>query len=124
MPLTSQKNQHFTWTTNMKPRLSRACCGSPDHPGFSRRAFLGSAAATASALGANLSGLECFGQAAFADQLKTDQKRVILLWLAGGASKLETWDPKPGRDTGGPFRAIPTSVPGVHISQLLPNMAL
>ena len=107
----------------MKPRLSRACCGSPDHPGFSRRAFLGSAAATASALGANLSGLECFGQAAFADQLKTDQKRVILLWLAGGASQLETWDPKPGRDTGGPFRAIPTSVPGVHISELLPNMA-
>ena len=36
---------------------------------------------------------------------------------------METWDPKPGAPTGGPFRAIPTSVPGVHISELLPEMA-
>jgi hypothetical protein len=46
-----------------------------------------------------------------------------LLWLAGGASQLETWDPKPGRPTGGPFRAINTSVPGVQISELMPEMA-
>ena len=32
---------------------------------------------------------------------KKQQKRVILLWLAGGASQLETWDPKPGAPTGG-----------------------
>jgi hypothetical protein len=60
---------------------------------------------------------------ALADELKRKQKRVILLWLAGGASQLETWDPKPGRPTGGPFRAIPTSVPGIHISELMPKMA-
>ncbi|MBX3399786.1 MAG: DUF1501 domain-containing protein [Gemmataceae bacterium] len=46
-----------------------------------------------------------------------------MLWLAGGASQLETWDPKPGASTGGPFRAIPTDVPGVHISELMPEMA-
>ena len=85
--------------------------------------FLGGTAMAASALGADMSGLECFGQAAYADQLKQEQKRVILLWLAGGASQLETWDPKPGRETGGPFRAIPTSVPGIHISELMPKMA-
>ncbi len=51
------------------------------------------------------------------------QKRVILLWLAGGASQLETWDPKPGTPTGGPFRSIPTAVPGIHISELMPKMA-
>src|SRR5205085_11615639 len=50
-------------------------------------------------------------------------KRVILLWLAGGASQLETWDPKPGRPTGGPFRAIQTSIPGVEISELLPKLS-
>ena len=50
---------------------------------------------------------------ALADELKKQQKRVILLWLAGGASQLETWDPKPGAATGGPFRAIQTDVPGV-----------
>ena len=33
---------------------------------------------------------------ALAGELKKTQKRVILLWLAGGASQLETWDPKPG----------------------------
>ena len=43
--------------------------------------------------------------------------------MAGGLSQLESWDPKPGQDTGGPFRAIPTSVPGVHISELLPITA-
>src|SRR5207248_9225978 len=51
------------------------------------------------------------------------QKRVILRWLAGGASQLETWDPKPGAPTGGPFRAIKTDVPGVQISELMPEMA-
>jgi len=48
---------------------------------------------------------------------------VILLWLAGGASQFETWDPKPGAKTGGPFRAIPTNVTGIHISELLPELA-
>src|SRR6476659_5814783 len=43
--------------------------------------------------------------------------------LGGGVSQLETWDPKPNTDTGGPFRGIPTSVPGVHVSELLPHTA-
>ena len=34
---------------------------------------------------------------------------MLLIWLAGGASQLETWDPKPKTDTGGPFRSIETS---------------
>ena len=46
-----------------------------------------------------------------AGELKRKQKRVILLWLAGGSSQLETWDPKPGTPTGGPFRSIPTVGP-------------
>jgi hypothetical protein len=48
---------------------------------------------------------------------------VLLLWLAGGSSQLETWDPKPGASTGGPFRAIDTNVPGMRISELMPRMA-
>ena len=48
---------------------------------------------------------------------------MLVIYLAGGASQLETWDPKPGTDTGGPFRAIPTSVPGTHVSELLPLTA-
>jgi uncharacterized protein (DUF1501 family) len=96
-------------------------CGSPEH-GVSRRTFFGAAAAGAAAF-ADMTGLDVFSSSALAGELKKQQKRVILLWLAGGASQLETWDPKPGAVTGGPFRAIQTAVPGVHISELMPKMA-
>jgi hypothetical protein len=50
---------------------------------------------------------------------------VILVWLRGGASHLETFDPKPQApsDFRGPYRAIATNVPGIHISELLPRLA-
>ncbi|MBO0696768.1 MAG: DUF1501 domain-containing protein [Zavarzinella sp.] len=96
-------------------------CGSPDHA-ISRRGFLGAAAAGAAAF-ADMTRLDLLTSPAVAGELKKQQKRVILLWLAGGASQLETWDPKPGALTGGPFRSIRTAMPGVHISELMPKMA-
>jgi len=92
-------------------------CGSPEHA-VSRRMFLG---ATAGALGAF--GLGTLTSPAAAAELKKQQKRVLLVWLAGGVSQLETWDPKPGADTGGPFRSIETSTPGIRICELLPHTA-
>lgn len=50
-------------------------------------------------------------------------KRCILLWMSGGPSQLETFDPKPGQDNGGPTQAIETSVSGIHISEHLPQVA-
>src|SRR5579872_5094389 len=97
-------------------------CGSPDHA-VSRRGFLGAAAAGAAAFAADMTCLNVLKNPALASELKKQQKRCILLWLAGGASQMETFDPKPGVPTGGPFRAIPTSVPGIHISELMPKMA-
>src|SRR5262249_47177568 len=97
-------------------------CGSPEHA-LDRRRFLGTAAVGAAAFAADMTGLSVLENPALAGELKQQQKRVILLWLAGRASPLETWDPKPGAATGGPFRAIPTNVPGVHISELMPKMA-
>jgi hypothetical protein len=97
-------------------------CGSPLHL-LDRRAFLGTLAAGATAFAADMTTLSVLKTPALAGELKKQQKRVILLWLAGGASQLETWDPKPGAPTGGPFRSIPTSVPGIHISELMPKMA-
>src|SRR5579872_1257379 len=97
-------------------------CGSPDHA-VSRRGFLGAAAAGAAAFAADMTCLNVLKNPALASELKKQQKRCILLWLAGGSSQLETWDPKPGAPTGGPFRSIPTSVPGIHISELMPQMA-
>jgi hypothetical protein len=88
-------------------------CGSPEHR-LDRRGFLGAA---------GMAGLSALGLPALAAEMRRQQKRVILLWLAGGASQLETWDPKPGAPTGGPFRSIQTAVPGVRISELMPRMA-
>src|SRR3984957_17073208 len=102
--------------------LKKIFCGSPDH-GISRRGFLAGAATTAAGFAASMTGLDVLRDPTLAAELKKQQKRVIMLWLAGGASQLETWDPKPGAATGGPFRAIQTSVPGVQISELMPRMA-
>jgi hypothetical protein len=97
-------------------------CGSSDHV-IDRRGFLTQATAGAAGFAASMTALNALQQPALASELKKQNKRVILLWLAGGASQMETWDPKPGAATGGPFRAIPTAVPGIHISELMPKMA-
>ena len=92
-------------------------CGSEDHL-IARRQFLGGVAGSAI-----VGGLGALARPAAAKQLAKDQKRVLVVYMAGGLSQLESWDPKPKTDTGGPFRAIPTSVEGVHISELLPMTA-
>ncbi|OJW12332.1 MAG: hypothetical protein BGO49_20975 [Planctomycetales bacterium 71-10] len=52
-----------------------------------------------------------------ADELRRQQRACILLWMAGGPSQLETFDPKPGVENGGGTKAIETSVPGISIAQ-------
>jgi Protein of unknown function (DUF1501) len=102
------------------PQASRGrFCNSPDHL-LNRRAFLGGAAGT---LAGGAAGLGMLGAPLLAQQLKQEQKRAILIFLGGGASQFETWDPKPGRPTGGPFQSIATSIPGFQISELMPEMA-
>jgi len=92
-------------------------CGSLQHD-VSRRQALGALAGAAAGVGAGslLSPL-------VAEQLKSQQKQVLLIWLDGGMSQLESWDPKPGTEFGGPFRSIPTTLPGIHVSELMPNTA-
>jgi hypothetical protein len=92
-------------------------CNSPEHV-LSRRQFLGGVAAAG--IGAGFSG---FTTPAISAELASKQRQVLVIWLAGGSSQLETWDPKPKTETGGPFRSIETSVPGVRISELLPKTA-
>lgn len=52
-------------------------------------------------------------------------KSVILLWMTGGPSQIDTWDPKPERprEIRGPFKTIPTKLPGTHICEYLPKQA-
>ena len=49
---------------------------------------------------------------------KAKAKACILLWLEGGPSQYDTWDPKPGSA----FKPIPTNVAGIQISELLPRV--
>lgn len=51
------------------------------------------------------------------------KKSLITLWLAGGPSQLDTWDPHPESKHGGPIRALPTSQPGLKIAHLFPQTA-
>lgn len=50
-------------------------------------------------------------------------KSLLTVWLGGGPSQLETWDPHPGGAIGGPTKAIRTAIPGVQIADLFPKTA-
>ena len=65
--------------------------------------------------------LVCADEAGLTDPARP--KNVILLWLQGGPSQLETFDPHPGGRIGGDVKAIETSIKGVQISDLLPRTA-
>lgn len=91
-------------------------CRHPIHA-YSRRQMLGLMG------GAACGGMGALLQPAIAAEMKQKQKQVLLIWLDGGLSQLESWDPKPETPFGGPFRSIPTSVPGVHFSELMPGAA-
>src|SRR5262245_54764090 len=90
----------------------------------SRRAFV-----KAGALGAlSLPSLFHAEARAREEKIPTSQTRtnnVILLWMRGGPSQHETWDPKPDApaEVRGEFGATSTNVPGVRICDLLPMSA-
>jgi len=50
-------------------------------------------------------------------------RSCILLWMSGGPSQMETFDPKEGHENGGPTKAIETSVPGIQVAENLPQLA-
>jgi uncharacterized protein (DUF1501 family) len=52
-------------------------------------------------------------------------RSVVLLWLWGGPSQLDTWDPKPNAplEFRGPFGTIPTRISGVRFCELFPKIA-
>ena len=52
----------------------------------------------------------------------SERTAVIMVWLPGGQSHIDTYDPKPeiGSEYRGPFKTIPTKVPGLHFTELMP----
>lgn len=87
----------------------------------SRRAFL--RAGTLGALGLTFG--DYLALRAHARDGSPPARAVILLWLWGGPSHLDTFDMKPDApvEYRGPFDSIPTSVPGLRVCELLPGLA-
>lgn len=92
-----------------------------DLKSFSRRMF--HRYAGLSLLGASSSGWLPL----LADQVQQTGKKplrsCILLWMSGGPSQLETFDPKPGHENGGPTKSIETTAAGIRIAENLPKVA-
>jgi uncharacterized protein (DUF1501 family) len=51
------------------------------------------------------------------------RKSCILLWMSGGPSQTDTFDPKPGHANSGPFKPIASAVPGMLLGPHLPKLA-
>lgn len=73
----------------------------------------------------SLPGLFRLRQASAAPSASSAPTAVILVWLRGGASHLDTFDPKPNasNEFRGPFAPISTRVTGLHVTELLPSLA-
>ena len=76
-----------------------------------------------SLLGGSLSGWLPQLAASARDAGQQPKRACILLWMSGGPSQLDTFDPKVGQANGGPTQAIETAAPGVRISEHLPQVA-
>ncbi len=78
-------------------------------------------------LGAGLGGFFAYAMRHRAGDLFAQEgakaKACIVLWMEGGPSQLDTFDPKPGHANGGPTKAIETAAKGVRIAASLPRVA-
>src|SRR5712691_6379270 len=91
--------------------------------GFSRRQIL--QVGGVELLGLSLASALRANSVTAAEGASAKEAACIFLWLDGGPSHLETFDPKPEAPDShrGPYGAIRTSVAGTFISELLPMMA-
>lgn len=89
---------------------------------ISRRGFLRRAAAAGLGLGALRLGWHDL-LVAKADELRKNGKSMILLWMDGGPSQYDTFNPKPGSKYQGPAHAIHTVLPGVQVAEGWPRTA-
>jgi hypothetical protein len=93
------------------------------HGVVNRRSFLRT-------MGAGTAGLAAAGAfgwkeavTAHAEELRKNGMSCIFLFMNGGPSQFETFDPKPGTTNGGPTRAIDTAVSGIQIAENWPELA-
>src|SRR5437867_3232469 len=100
--------------TFLSPKSAKLC------DGITRRGFL-----RLGTLGLGGLTLPALLQARAAQANARRDTAVILYWMAGGPSQLDTWDPKPDSpaEVRGPFGSIATRTPGLRICELMPRQA-
>ena len=95
--------------------------------GFGRRDFIQTGLGALGGLGlSQMLGMRAASAAAAGGPvISNSNMRCILIWLDGGPSHYETFDPKPDApsEIRGEFKSIPTTVPGVHFSEKFPKLA-
>lgn len=94
---------------------------------LSRRSFVARTASSLLGVGLLPEVFTPKAQAAFENSSKLKQvataRNVIYLYMSGGQTHLDTWDPKEGVETAGPTKPIKTTADGVRISEYLPLTA-
>jgi hypothetical protein len=102
---------------SLSSRQNRLCSG------YSRRDFL--RVGTLAPLGLSIAGLLGLERAIASSAKAARAKSVILVFLGGGISHHDSFDPKPEavEEIRGKYKTIPSVVPGLHVTELLPNMA-
>ena len=93
---------------------------------LTRRSFMSKTASSLLGVGLmpGITGGSAFAQAtAAAAKKRPTARNVIYLYMAGGMTHLDTFDPKPGAETQGPVEAIRTKADDVMISEYLPGLA-
>ncbi len=93
----------FSWHENV----------SLNRQSVSRRRFLYGASAVAAAGATNFRDV----MSVQAGELRKQGRAMILLFMQGGPSQFETFDPKPGTENGGPTTAISTAAAGIQIAE-------
>lgn len=93
-------------------------------PGLDRRRFLGLSLGGFLGLSmGGLGGLARAGEGAAKIAGFGGAEHLVILWLNGGPSQIETFDPKPGHKNGGPTKAIKTRGKGVTLAHTMPRLA-
>src|SRR6478735_10301565 len=102
---------------SLTPKRNRWCNG------WSRRDFLRVGALAP--LGLSLGGVLSLQKASAASNRASRAKSVVLVFLGGGLSHHDSFDLKPDalEEIRGKYKGIPSSVPGLHVGELLPKMA-
>src|ERR1700687_3881735 len=99
--------------------MDKSSCATSQRGGMTRRGFLRVGSLSPLRIGLAQYLQASRGLANRGPEIKGKAQACILLWLEGGPSQMDTWDPKSNSN----LKSIATKVPGIQISEVLPRVA-